>query len=372
MRCIRVIHLVEDLKIGGLERVLATLVTHLDKHRYFPEVWCLAAGGRIARELRKNGISVRILGCTSYHRPLHILRLARLLQRAKADILHTHGYFASTFGRLVSFLTGPAIRIQHVHTTDHGLTARHRQIERMLARITHTVVCISEAVRRFVVDREGIPVSKTRVIYNGVKLPGPADPKQASPLLLDWSADTFVVTTIGSLTPHKGHHILIRAVEILSERHPEIRLVIVGDGPLRWKLSEQVGRANLQEKVWFAGELESVFPVLYQTDLFVLPSMDREGLSIAAIEATAAGRAIVASNLGGIPEVVQDGLNGLLVPPGDPNRLAEAMEALIRDPDRRQKMGTAGRHRFNQCFQARQMTAEIERLYDETMKRPAN
>ena len=155
---------------------------------------------------------------------------------------------------------------------------------------------------------------------------------------------------------------------MLSERHPEMRMVIVGDGPLRWKLSEQVRRANLHEKVWFTGELESVFPVLYQTDLFALPSMNREGLSIAAIEAAASGLAIVASNLGGIPEVVQDGLNGLLVPPGDPNRLAEAMEALIREPAWRREMGNAGRQRFKRYFQANQMTEQIERLYIDAVR----
>ena len=191
MNHIRVVHLVEDLKIGGLERVLATLVTRLDRRLYFPEVWCLASGGRIARELDQKGIPVRILGCTSYHRPDYMLRLARLLRRANPDILHTHGYFAGTFGRLISAFSGPAIRIHHVHTTDHGLTARHLRIERILARITHTVVCISEAVRRFVVDREGIPIKKTRVIYNGVEWPGPAGPNDRSVPVMNWPDPRF-------------------------------------------------------------------------------------------------------------------------------------------------------------------------------------
>ncbi len=120
MKRIKVLHLVEDLKIGGLERVIESIVTGLDKDRYDAEVWCLAHGGEIAEDLIEKGIIVKILGMKSYYNPLKIIALSRLIKKEKIKILHTHGYFGSTFGRLAAILARVPVIIAHVHSTYCG------------------------------------------------------------------------------------------------------------------------------------------------------------------------------------------------------------------------------------------------------------
>ena len=135
------------------------------------EVWCLARGGALAEAVRRSGIRVRILKFASYHDPSNVLRLARHLRHAGADIVHTHGSFAGTFGRLSAILAGKRKIVAHVHTADPGLCRRHILVQRLLAPFTRSVVCVSEAVQRFATGHIGLPVEKCRVVYNGY--PGP-------------------------------------------------------------------------------------------------------------------------------------------------------------------------------------------------------
>jgi hypothetical protein len=164
---IKVIHLVEDLKVGGQERVIATIATGLDPEKFDVKIWCLARGGAVADWLRQAGISVRILNLSTYHRPLNTVRLAWRLRRARADIVHTHGYFAGTFGRLAAILACIRRVVAHVHTSDFSLSRRHILIEKILACFTRHIICVSRSVQDFVSNIEGIPMEKTCVIYNG-------------------------------------------------------------------------------------------------------------------------------------------------------------------------------------------------------------
>ena len=167
-RRVKVIHVVEDLKVGGQEKVIATIATSLNSEKYDVEIWCLARSGDVAEWLRHSGVIVKTLNLSSYHHPLNVARLAWRLRRSCADLLHTHGSFAGTFGRLAAILVGMRGVVAHVHTTDFGLRKRHVLIQRMLAPFTRRIICISEAVRHFVESVEHIPTTKTCLIYNGV------------------------------------------------------------------------------------------------------------------------------------------------------------------------------------------------------------
>lgn len=369
MKKIKILHLVEDLKIGGLERVIESIVTGIDRDRYDAEVWCLAYGGDIAEDLAEKGIKVKILGMRSYYNPLKIIELSRLMKTGQITILHTHGYFGSTFGRLAALLIRVPVVICHVHSTYYGYTKRNILIERFLSFFTDKIVCVSESVQKFVVDIEGIDKSKSLVIYNGIAETNTDE--AASPVSrksLGISDSEIAVITVASLTPHKGHKVLIDAIHLLTQKYQNVRLLIVGDGPLRDELAQYVERLDLATKITFTGLRKDIYSLLKLSDIFVLPSLEREGLGIAIIEAMACGLPVIGARLGGIVEVIQENINGILCSPGNSDEFATAMMRLAADNELRGTMGCNGRNIYEEKFGIETMIGRIECLYEELIR----
>lgn len=372
MEKIKVLQLVEDLKIGGAERIIASIAEGLERRKFEISVWCISGGGEIADELKQTEIDIKILDIFSYHNPTNILRLAYLLRKAHPDIVHTHGYFASTFGRLAAILARTPVIVTHAHTTYYGFKKRNFLIERLLSLFTDTIVCVSQAVKRFVVEVEGINEKKTSLIYNGVGEPSFFEvdsDDHVNRKSLGLEEKDIVVVTVASLTPHKGHHVLINAATVVSKRHKNLRLLIVGDGPLRNKLEAYAKELRLSSNIVFTGQRKDIVSLLKLADLFVLPSTEREGLGIALIEAMAKGLPVIGTKLGGIPEVIEDEINGLLVTPGNPYELATAIDKLVIDRSMRMRMGMNGRKIYEEKFTAQKMIKHIELLYDELLRR---
>lgn len=362
----KVLHLVEDLGVGGLERVLATIVLGLDKNKFSVEIWCLAQGGAIASELVRRGVALKILGLTSYYNPLKVVFLAKLIRQAGIDILHTHGYFAGTFGRMAAILARTPAVIAHVHTTDYGFGRRNRLIDKFLSYFTDRIVCISRAVQNFLVTVEKIHPAKTCVIYNAIVIPDFTDLSEqtsAERLRLGITGLDFVAVCVASLSSHKGHHTLLDAAAIIMRACPHFKLLLVGDGPLRAELEARSRKAGIASNTIFTGLRENVFPLLKSADIFVLASTEREGLGLALIEAMAAGLPLIGTKIGGIPELIQENINGLLVPPGDPHALVAAMRMLMKDHSLRVKMGDAGQRICREKFAASRMISKLESLY---------
>lgn len=357
--------------MGGLERVIETIVLGLDRRRYDVEVWCLARGGAIADELRSLGVPVKIQGLTSYYNPARVRELAARLAAGRFDVVHTHGYFASTFTRLALLLRrGPAV-IHHIHTTDIQFKARNRRIESLLSLCSDRVICVSQAVGRFAVESLGIAPQKIRVVYNTAFADGmDGAPRTADgqDVLSRLSPGDFVILSIASLTRNKGHDVLLTAMRELAARHETAKSVIVGDGPERRSLEEKIGSLGMKGRVLLAGMRQDVLPFLRRADVVVLSTIGREGLSVALIEGAAAGRPLVGSDLGGIPEVIEHGLNGFLFRPGDTRELARALERLITDPELRERMGQRSRALFGDRFSREVMIGRIEQTYDEVLQ----
>ena len=370
----RVVHIVEGLEIGGLERVIQAIVLNLDAGRYEVAVWCLDRGGAVAEEIREKGVPVEILGMRTYHNPLNVLRLAHRLRRCGCRVAHTHGYFAGTFGRAAALLAGVPVILRHMHTTEYGFKTRNRWVERFLARFSDRVICVSEAVRDFAVGTLKIPEPLTCVIYNASPLESASAPAAATDSYraqLGLNGRDRVVTVIASLTGNKGHGVLLDAFRGVSARCPEAKLVIVGDGPRKEAL-KTFAAAGLGSKVCFTGLVDDVGPVLGLSHVLVLPSLEREGLSVALIEGLGAGLPVVASRLGGIPEVVEDGVNGILVPPGDARALESAMARLLGSEALRTAMGNAGRDLFERRFSRAEMIGRVQSLYGAALGRRAD
>jgi glycosyltransferase involved in cell wall biosynthesis len=362
-RRIKVIHLVEDLKIGGQEKIIATIATGLDSKQFDVEVWCLVRGGAVADWLRQSRISVKVLHLSSYHRFINLVRLANRMRRSRADIIHTHGNFASTFGRLAAILARIRKVVAHVHTSDFNLTRRHVLIEKFLACFTRRIICVSRSVQDFVTQIERIPAAKTCIICNGTaRLFGKQD-ESISRSVLGFGAHDCIVVSVGSLVENKGHQILIDAMRMLVPEYPALKLLIVGDGSLRSGLEEQVGRFQLSGQIKFTGVVKDIHPVLALSDIFSLPTRYREGLPMAVLEAMQHGLPIISTLIGGIPEAVEHRRSGLLVPPSDARALQAAIAKLAADGNLRRAMGEAGRKIYEQRFKAEKMVSQIEALY---------
>ncbi len=368
----RILHIVEDLKVGGLEKILASIVLSLDKSRYDIQVWCLAKGGQIAEELIEQGIPVRILGLKGYYNPLRIAALARIMKKENFHIIHTHGYFAGTFGRFAAILAGIPVIIAHVHSTYYDYGKRNLLIERFLSSFTDRIVCISQAVERFVTVNEKIRKERTCMIYNAVTSPDKLLNDQQRKKMrasLGFDAEAIVIAVVASLTVNKGHGILLTAFKKIFISHPSVRLLIVGDGPLREQLEASTRQLMVDQVVVFTGIRKDVFDLLQISDIFVLPTQIREGLGVALIEAIAVGLPVIGTNIGGIPEVIEDGANGILVSPVNSEELAQAFEKLIDDKELRSSMGFRGRQIYEEKFTIVRMIRQIENLYEHLLER---
>ncbi|MBI2505132.1 MAG: glycosyltransferase family 4 protein [Candidatus Latescibacteria bacterium] len=301
--------------------------------------------------------------------------LYRKIARSHCDIVHTHISKAGVLGRLAACLAGvPAV----VHTyhglveevEGHSLRSRLlRAAEGLAARRTDALIAVSaETAAGLQALGLGIP-SQYRVIRNGIDLKyfdpdlaGPSPPVSGSPLL----------GAIASLTPEKGLDLLLQAITGLGARYPQLRLCLVGDGPLRAELGAQAQALGLESRVHFAGNAEDVRPYLRAFDLLVMPSR-REGMPQVLMEAMALGRPVVAARVGGIPELVRHGHSGWLVPPENPAALEQAIETLLADPSLRTTLGREGCTRAQREFGLELMVTQVEGLYLELLagrKRP--
>jgi len=358
---IKVLNLITELNIGGAEKALARLLAHLDRGRFIPTVACLyGGGGPVADEIRALNVPVIDLGMTAKWRWDAFWRLYRLLRWERPTVLHAWMFHANVPGRVLGRLAGVPVIISGERTM--GMESHWRYwLNRITGLLTDCVVCVSQQVADFVVEEVGIPQSKAVVIPNGIdlcdfeRLPD----KQQVRVELGLSSDQVLVGTVARLDPVKRLDVLLQAMKSLRD----VYAVIVGDGPEQARLRALAKRAGLAGRVYFAGQQEDVLPWLAALDVFVLSS-DWEGMPNAVLEAMAAGLPVVATAVGGVPEEVVDGVTGLLVPPRDPDALAQAIAHLLRDPDLRRTMGRAGRERVARYFTAERVVQRTQALYE--------
>ncbi|MBI4003951.1 MAG: glycosyltransferase [Candidatus Omnitrophica bacterium] len=364
---VKLFFLITGIDMGGAETLLLGLTTRLDRTRFEPIVGTLV-GGRMIPEFEAAGVRVHNFAMRHKLDLGAVWRLRRVLRQERPEILHTHLIHADVLGRLV----GRWCRVPVVVSTVHMVEAIRykwfwKTMDRWTSRLNDALTAVSEEVKRGVVAVEGLDPARIRVIPNGVEFPGAPDPavRQRHRRQLRLTEDAWLVGIVAQLYagPRKGHHVLFEAVRRLLPRWPTLHGVVIGDGPSRQSLEAQARALGIAERVRFVGLQRDIPAWLSALDLFVLPSLE-EGAPIAVIEAMAAGCPIVATAVGGVPELITDHETGLLVPPGDVDALAEAIATLCADRVLAARLGQAAKERFHERYDLRQVVRRTEALYE--------
>ena len=371
MKKINVLHIVEDLDVGGLEELFRIIVTGLNREKYNIFVCCIEEGGQVAQELVESGIKVDILGMKSYHNPFNILKLVKYIKKREIDIIHTHMYFANSFGRIAAILAKTPIMISTAYSNYFEYKKRNILMERFLSGFTDRIIAASDSIKEFTVKQEGIKPDKFKVIHDCASTEKFSKKLDSTSIRKSLGIESGcpVVGCVARLDAVKGHAYLIQAAAKISKRNPKVKFLLVGDGPLRKELEDLTVNLGIKDKVIFAGTRRDIPEMLSAIDIFVLPSALREGCPLSILEAMAMSKPVVASRLGGIPEEVSDGESGILVNPKDPDSLADAIIKLFSDKDMAKSMGLAGRKIFEEKFSKEVMLKKIETLYDDIAKR---
>lgn len=363
---------------AGAEVQLRVLVDSLANRPDLELSVVLFNEGRLATELRMLGVSVKVLPETQLH-ALGVLReLIAYCRSGHFDLLHTHKYKDTILGTIAAARSG----IRHVVRTMHGLPEPLRGVHALRLRSyefcndiaiksrVDRVIAVSAQMEELLRSKYG--AEKIVQIHNGVCVrqidPGklPCGMREQ----LGISRVHSVIGTLGRLTEVKGlEHFLVAAKQLLRYRQ-DLHFLIVGEGPLRPSLERRVKVLGIADHVTFLGHRDNPYSVLSEMDVFVLPSL-HEGIPMVILEALALARPVVATNVGGIPEVITDCIHGLLVPRADPTALAEACTKFLDDRDLAERCGRAGQLRVQQEFSADSMSGKVAALYRELVGQPA-
>lgn len=365
---ITVLHLVQGLEIGGLELMTVSLLEGLDRSRFMPQVCCFDVVGPLADRLIEQGIPVHFLQRSPGVDLSYPFKLARLMRKEAIDILHLHNPTALFYGALA----GKIARISRIIYTEHGRdfssSWKVKQVNRFLSNIVDEIVVVAEYGRNYLVSKEKFSPSRIRKIYNGIdpkKFPSKIKIQVKQEILhnLGLTACTEIVGIVARLDPIKNHAALFKAMIKVFSVFPQAILLVIGDGPLRIELKEQVNELGLKKNIVFLGARLDIPSLLSALDVFVLPSLS-EGLSLTLLEACAAGKPVVTTTVGGNPEIVENGVNGLLVPSADTEALGAAIVNILMNKEKAQQMGAKARAKFEELFTVETMINSYESLYE--------
>ena len=363
-------HIIYRLDFGGLENGLVNLVNRMPPERYRHVIVCLAGSNPTFRQrIERADVEVLSLDKKPGKDLGMYLRAWRVLRRLRPDIVHTRN-LGTVDLQWIAATAGTAHRVHGEHgweaTDPRGLAPRGLRIRRACRPAISRYISVSRDIAHWLEQYVGVPPARIDQVYNGVDVAKfhPAHPVEARVASND--GDVVSIGTIGRLDPVKNHVALLQAFAALRARQPRLRLTIVGDGQLRDELESHAAALGIDDDVMFSGARSQVPELMRHFDVFVLPSIN-EGISNTILEAMASGLPVVASRVGGNPEVVVDGVTGRLYEPSDSAGLEQALLPYVADPLLRQAHGRAGRQRVVQNFSLDSMVDRYVAIYDELL-----
>ena len=371
---IRVLHVLATLLPGGSEISVLRLISALDPARYQVRVAWLRGEPVLQDDFRAAGAAVVPMRMRAKLDPACLLRLMRYVARERIDVVHTHMDVADFYGALAGRLGGARCVVTTKHAPDEFRTRRTWKrypfiaLERLACAMEDAVIVVSESLASFLEEAERLPRRKMVVIGHGIDGTSRAGPRPHARPAPGLPAFEPLLGAVGRLSPEKGQAVLLRALPAILAAFPRAGLVIAGEGGSRRELETEARRLGIADRAVFLGFRRDVPALLGAIDLFVQPSI-YEGFGISLLEAMAAGLPVVASRVGGIPEVVQDGATGVLVPPQDPGALAAAVVRLLRDRDEARRLGEAAARRVRDRHSLQAVAAQVDALYREILER---
>lgn len=367
----RILMIITRSEWGGAQQIVYSLATALKEHFHIT-VAC-GPGGELISRLSSAGIDTVIIPALRrnphlLYDPFALWQIYRLLKSKAFDIIHAHSTKAGLLGRLAAYRA----RVPNILFTAHGwpFAGIHNRLyqrslifmERVLAKLTTRIICVSDYDRQNAVRCHVAPHEKLVHIYNGL------DPRPFLEIDRERSRAALglkgaqVVTMVSRLAPPKDPFTLLAAGALLCERYPNLRLLLVGGGPWQDRVYVEARRLHLTDRVLLLGIRSDVPEILAASDIFVLSSQ-WEGAPLGIIEAMMAGLPVIATRVGGIPELVEEGVTGFLIPPRDASALAWALQRLLEDEPLRRRAGEAGRKRALERFTLEHMVSQYKEIY---------
>lgn len=363
-----IFEIIADSSLTGAPRHLLTLLSGINRHKFVVSVIC-PPGPLVAKikELKIPVFQVPMSGRADLNA---INAVTRLLKKYDPDIIHTHGQRAGFVGRMAAKdLPIKKVHTEHTYTQEFRLYNpllhwSHLRAMRVLDRWTDKTIAVSNAVKKFLLDARLTRPDKLVMIYNGVNSKSAKVPEVEIEKFreqFNLHSSDIVIGTVGSFNPAKDIITLIRAFTRIAAKWPNAKLILIGSGPLKGAMVRLVKKSKLEDRVVFAGTVENILPAMKTFNVFVLPSLS-EAFGITLLEAMKAEVPIVASQVGGIPEIITSKLNGILVEPREPKKLAAAILNLVNDKKLQRKL--VGNYPATLSkFTADKMVAQTEAVY---------
>jgi len=365
---IKILYVHHTFRNQSYNSLLRNIANRLDKERYSLFAVCLREGGPFEYLLGNAGLHVTNLGLKSLLDPRIIPRLTRFIQQNQFDIVQTAVFPADVYGRISARLAKVPVILSVMHRTDdHKQEATYRALffaDTLTMRLTTKIIAVSQAVKNYIISLHKVNSQKIEVIHNGIDTHqyNCMVAKDRFKMLLNLKPDTPTVGFIGRIVNVKGLQYFLKAAARIIAAGKTAQFLVVGDGPLKNHFMDEARRLGLDPYVSFLGFREDIPKIMSALDVLVVPSI-KEGLPLIVLEAMAAGKPIVATTVGGIPEAITHGETGILVPPREPTRIADAVMDLLNDPVKCERMGEKGKKRAREHFDIARMVADYDHLY---------
>lgn len=374
---IRILQVIGSSGIGGAEKVFYSLLKYLDKDKFEIYIAC-PANGLMFSDFRKYTKEIKAFNFKNWFFNLNtIFLLKAYMEQKRIDVVHTHLYSADFMGIIAATLARIPYKIVTIHGHNFSKTGQFdlRSLKnffcsfvyRVIYIFSDVIITISQALKQDLIKRPGIKPKedKVKVIYDGIDLEETSKYSQIVNRKIENIAvnnDCALVGIIANFDRVKGHRILLKAIPKIVKELENVKFLFAGEGEERNHSEQMAKKLNVEDNVIFMGICQNILGVVKLCDLIVLPSLT-EGLSLAILEAMALAKPVVATSVGGIPEVVENGKTGLLVPSQNPKKLAEAILYLLKNKELALEMGRKGRMRVQEFFSLKNMVEETERVY---------
>jgi glycosyltransferase involved in cell wall biosynthesis len=365
-----VLFLLPRLPVGGAERQIAALVTALDRDRFRPLVACQHALGPVAEEIERSGVPVLLLSGASRFDLRFLFRTVSLIRDERVRIVLTHGFSTGVVGRLAAWIGGAPVRILAEHSTgERDMSPVRHRVNRVLNPFATAWIAVARGQVEYLIRTKRIPPERIRVIPNGIDPAAyrPAGARERVRAELGIPAEAPVAGILAVLRPEKDHESFLMAARLVLDELPEARFLLVGDGPLAADLEREVAVLDMAARVKLTGRRTDVPEILTAFDVSVLCSTDVETFPLAFLESMATGLPLIGTRVGGLPEMIDEERNGILVPTRDPTALADAMLRLLRDRDLAARLGSESRRRLEEEFTLPRMVRAYENLFRELL-----